>query len=393
MKKDYKNILNYKAYSRLRLMSTSGVANNNGMMNEFVGEKEPINLNQGRRAHFDKIGGMDKAVKDFLSNHFDISDTDSQILRTSFPESIHQLPANRFNNLVNLKRLNDIKEINKFLNAVNHYLPSGGYYAGCVETKLLRRKRLFEKIPNPLRKPIYSIDFIWKRVLPKLVTTRKAHQLITGGKNKVLSKTESLGRIYAAGFEVVDTAFIKGQMYFIARKIKAPLFDYEPIYGPIFKMRRHGKDGKIIHVYKLRTMHAYSEFIQQYVYENNSLAEGGKLKDDFRVSTAGKIFRKYWLDELPMLLNLLKGDLKIVGVRPLSSHYLSLYSDELKQLRKKSKPGLIPPFYVDLPKTLDEIQASEMKYLKAHLKSPLLTDIKYFFMIFYTIIAKRATSK
>ena len=74
------------------------------------------------------------------------------------------------------------------------------------------------------------------------------------------------------------------------RKVKDPLFDYEPVYGPIFKMRRHGKGGKVIHVYKMRTMHAYSEYIQKYVYENHNLAEGGKLNNDFRVSSLGKTF-------------------------------------------------------------------------------------------------------
>ena len=57
---------------------------------------------------------------------------------------------------------------------------------------------------------------------------------------------------------------------------------------------------------------------------------GGKFKDDFRVTTEGRFFRKFWLDELPMIINIFKGDMKIVGVRPLSSHYFNLYSEELK---------------------------------------------------------------
>jgi len=102
--------------------------------------------------------------------------------------------------------------------------------------------------------------------------------------------------------------------------------------------------------------------------------------------------RKVWLDELPMLVNVLKGDMKIVGVRPLSKHYFELYTEELKQMRIKTKPGLIPPFYVDMPKTLEEIMESEMKYLIAYKKNPLFTDIKYFFGAFYNIAFKRARS-
>ncbi len=94
-----------------------------------------------------------------------------------------------------------------------------------------------------------------------------------------------------------------------------------------------------------------------------------------------------------MIVNVLKGDLKIVGVRPLSRHYLSLYTPELQNLRKKFKPGLIPPYYVDLPETMEEIMDSEMRYLKAYEKHPFLTDVKYFFLVGYTILFKKARSK
>jgi len=90
-------------------------------------------------------------------------------------------------------------------------------------------------------------------------------------------------------------------------------------------------------------MHPYSEYLQQYVYDQQGLQKGGKLKEDFRMTTWGKLMRKLWLDELPMLYNWLRGELQIVGIRPLSFHYLDLSDDELKELRKKVRPGLIPP--------------------------------------------------
>jgi lipopolysaccharide/colanic/teichoic acid biosynthesis glycosyltransferase len=93
-----------------------------------------------------------------------------------------------------------------------------------------------------------------------------------------------------------------------------------------------------------------------------------------------------------MLINLLRGDLKVVGVRPLSQHYFNLYSRELQEKRIKYKPGLVPPFYADLPKTLQEIMDSEMKYLEQYEQHPIITDIKYFFKAFYNIIFKRARS-
>lgn len=353
---------------------------------------KPVRRKFTPKPHLEKIGGMQKDVRAFISQYCDLSSTSSTILRTSISESILQLPKT-YETIINLKRVNDIREINHFFYSVNLHLPMGGKFVGCVETKYLRRQRIMKKFPPVLNSIYYILDFILKRVFPKLPVTRNVYFWITGGRNKVLSRTETLGRLYASGFEIIEKKFIGNNLYFIATKVKKPLFNHERHYGPIFKMRRHGKNGKVIYVYKMRTMHAYSEYIQAYVYEKNKLAEGGKMKDDFRVSTLGKLFRKYWIDELPMIWNLLRGDLKIVGVRPLSAHYLSLYSEELKHKRAGHKPGLIPPFYVDLPKTLEDIQASEMKYLTSYEKHPLLTDIRYFFAAFYNILIKKARSK
>ena len=121
------------------------------------------------------------------------------------------------------------------------------------------------------------------------------------------------------------------------------------------------KEERFFFVYKLRTMHAYSQFLQEYIYNQNDLKKGGKINDDFRISFEGKFFRKFWIDELPMILNVLKGQMKIVGIRPLSPHYFSLYSEKLKNMRIKCKPGLIPPFYYDMPNTFEEIMKSEQK--------------------------------
>jgi lipopolysaccharide/colanic/teichoic acid biosynthesis glycosyltransferase len=93
-----------------------------------------------------------------------------------------------------------------------------------------------------------------------------------------------------------------------------------------------------------------------------------------------------------MLFNLLKRDLKIVGVRPLSNHYISLYPKEFRERRRNYRPGLVPPFYVDLPKTLEEIIDSERRYLDAYDKHPFLTDWKYFWKAFNNIVFKRARS-
>ena len=100
----------------------------------------------------------------------------------------------------------------------------------------------------------------------------------------------------------------------------------------------------------------------------------------------------FWIDELPMLINLLKGELKLVGVRPLSKHYFSLYTLEHQERRVKYKPGLVPPFYADNPKTLEDIMASEQKYFDAYDKHPLFTDFRYFFKAIFNIVFKKSRS-
>jgi len=81
-----------------------------------------------------------------------------------------------------------------------------------------------------------------------------------------------------------------------------------------------------------------------------------------------------------------------VGVRPLSFHYLDLYDKDLKDLRKKVKPGLVPPFYADLPETFEEICDSERRYIHAFLKHPFRTQCIYFYKAFVNIAIKGARS-
>ena len=139
-------------------------------------------------------------------------------------------------------------------------------------------------------------------------------------------------------------------------------------------------------------MHPFSEYLQSYIATTHGLQKGGKFKNDPRVTTAGRFFRKFWLDEIPMFVNVFNGQMKIFGVRPLSSQYLNLYPEHLKELRAKVKPGLIPPFYADLPSTLEEITESEETYLRKYIKNPFKTDCIYFVKAMKNILIKGARS-
>lgn len=328
----------------------------------------------------------------FIESSIHLGDPDILLSSTSTKFNILNQPNSNYHYVVNLKRINDTLRINKFFEAVNNKLTMGGLYINFVETYTTRKRRILKKFPPGINWVVYSIDFVFKRIMPKLWTTKKLYFTLTKGRNRVMSKAETFGRLYSCGFEILDERMINDELYFIAKKVAEPIFDTDPTYGPLIKLRRYGKDGKKIGVYKMRTMHPYSEYLQEYIYERNKLQEGGKFADDFRITSVGSFMRKFWIDELPMFLNVFKGEMKIVGVRPLSTHYFNLYSDELKERRLKYKPGLIPPFYVDMPVTLEEIMASEMKYLDAYEKHPLRTDICYFFKALYNILIKKARS-
>jgi len=276
---------------------------------------------------------------------------------------------------------------------INEKLPDNGIYIGCFKNKSVKKKQILDKYPKGINWVIYTMYYIIKRLLPKLFITRHLYYDITQGKKRVLSKTEVFGRLYYCGFEVLDEKKIEYYTYFIARRKQSSPARKKRRYGPIIALNRVGKNGKMFKFYKMRTMYPYSEFLQDYIYQKCNLQEGGKFNHDIRVNTIGRIMRKFWIDELPMMINLIKGDMKLVGVRPLSNQYFNLYCDELQKMRVKFKPGLLPPFYADMPKTLDEIQASEMKYLRLCEKHGyFVTDIQYLWKIFANIVFKHARS-
>jgi len=95
----------------------------------------------------------------------------------------------------------------------------------------------------------------------------------------------------------------------------------------LFKQLRPGKYGKPFYIYKFRTM------------TNATDENGNLLPDKKRLTPFGKFLRKYSLDELPQLINVLKGDLSLVGPRPLLMEYLPLYTPEQAR-RHEVKPGI-----------------------------------------------------
>lgn len=288
--------------------------------------------------------------------------------------------------------MNDVIRINKYLIERNEEMEVGDQLNIRFESMEARQKRLFQKYPVILRYPLYVFDFILHRVFPKLDSTKALYFELTKGKGRVISLAEMLGRIYSCGFKVVEYQLQSNITVVTAEKISEPLQNKNPSYGPLIKLERVGYKGKLISVYKFRTMHPFSEFIQEYVFHKNNLADGGKINNDFRVTSWGKFLRALWIDELPMVLNFIKGEMKLVGVRPLSLQYFKLYPKEVQDLRTSIKPGLVPPFYADMPVTFEEIVESERKYLISYKKTPIRTDMVYFFKAMRNILFKNVRS-
>jgi len=336
-----------------------------------------------------------RTLFDFIKKNIDLAKIDrsnSAIVSTDEIADIQNIEENRHCLFINLHKTNDVRWFNRYFLQVYSKMKTRGYFIGKVHTIGTHKKHYMARYPKYIALLFYCINFIWCRVFPKLPYVQKIYFTITKGRNRMVSKAEIFGRLCFCGFEIIDELEIENRLFFIAQKVKRPSLNKNPSYGPIVRLQRSGFNGNMITVYKFRTMYPYSEFLQEYIYQKNQLDEGGKFKDDFRVTDWGKFMRATWLDELPMIYNWLKGDLKLFGVRPLSKQYLYLYTKELQELRKQVMPGLIPPFYADLPETLPEIMESEWRYIQAYLKEPLKTQVRYTLRSTKNILFNRARS-
>jgi exopolysaccharide biosynthesis polyprenyl glycosylphosphotransferase len=142
-----------------------------------------------------------------------------------------------------------------------------------------------------------------------------------------------------------------------------------------FRQRRAGKDGESFTMLKFRTMDADAEERLGELIDLSKLAEPAfKIPDDPRVTRVGKYLRRTSIDELPQLINVLRGQMSLVGPRPEEEAVVALY-DERQRGRLAIKPGLTGPMQVygrsDL--TFEERLAMERDYLD---NLSLLTDLQ-----------------
>lgn len=158
----------------------------------------------------------------------------------------------------------------------------------------------------------------------------------------------------------------------IALPISAPIIAVTAVVvkldspGPVFfSQERAGENGKTFTIYKLRTMVVNAEELLDDLIDLDTLEEPVfKLQDDPRVTSVGRFLRRWSIDELPQFVNVLKGEMSLVGPRPEESRLVRRYS-QWHRLRLRAKPGLTGPVQIngrgDLP--LEDRVRLEVDYI------------------------------
>lgn len=160
--------------------------------------------------------------------------------------------------------------------------------------------------------------------------------------------------------------------------------------GPVFfKHKRIGKHGKKLEIYKFRTMienaeEAMKNFTEE---QKKEFAENFKLENDPRVTRVGKILRKTSLDELPQIINILKGEMSIIGPRPVVRSELEKYGSNQDKFLSVA-PGLTGNWAANgrSDVSYEERMALELDYIE---NRNLILDMKIFFKTIGSVLKGR----
>ena len=168
--------------------------------------------------------------------------------------------------------------------------------------------------------------------------------------------------------------------------------------GPIFyRAPRVGQDGRVFRMYKFRTM----------VTNADNVGPAITLDKDPRITRVGALLRNGRLDEIPQLLNVLKGEMSMVGPRPEAPYYVEMYSTEQRSVLA-AKPGMTGPAQIAFrheeetlsdPETVDDYYmntilppklAMDLRYLEDH---SIVTDLSILFQTAWALLADRLSHR
>ena len=162
--------------------------------------------------------------------------------------------------------------------------------------------------------------------------------------------------------------------------------------GPVFFAHtRYGKNGKKFKMYKFRTMYENAQdMINDFTPEQmKEWKENFKLQDDPRITKVGKFLRKTSLDELPQIVNIIKGDLSIIGPRPVIEEELEKYGENKEKFLSVT-PGLTGYWQANGRSSTTYEQRMEMELYYIDHISPKL-DFKIFFKTIESVIKKEGS--
>ncbi|RYM05483.1 sugar transferase [Sporolactobacillus sp. THM7-7] len=156
----------------------------------------------------------------------------------------------------------------------------------------------------------------------------------------------------------------------------------------IFKQVRVGKNGKTFEIYKFRSMVSNAEqLLNKLLGKNETTGAMFKMKDDPRVTRIGHILRKTSLDELPQLINVLRGEMSLVGPRPPLPREVEKYTDYDKQ-RLLVKPGCTGLWQVSGRSNVgfNEMVELDLKYIN---ERSIVLDVKLIFKTFTLLLGSK----
>jgi Undecaprenyl-phosphate galactose phosphotransferase WbaP len=159
-----------------------------------------------------------------------------------------------------------------------------------------------------------------------------------------MNLADPISRFIKRTFDLTAT-LLTAPLWLLVVGISAALIWLEDRHNPFFIQKRVGSNGQEFGTWKFRTMVPDAESVLQEALDNDPALKAEwerdfKLKEDPRITRVGRILRKYSIDEIPQLFNVLKGHMSLVGPRPLPAYHESELNDRVLSMRRRVRPGM-----------------------------------------------------
>jgi lipopolysaccharide/colanic/teichoic acid biosynthesis glycosyltransferase len=215
----------------------------------------------------------------------------------------------------------------RFISKNNAFIDLKDYDGIIVDTGSLEVKRIWQIVHHNSNIPLLDANRVYKHITGRV----PAPDDYVKQKGLFEFTHQSFYRIIKRGIDIL-TACIIGVLSAPVMAVSAVIIRLESEGPALFRQRRIGKNNKPFTLYKFRSMHISSE------------KNGPQFtqKNDGRATAFGKFIRKYRIDELPQLWNVLKGEMSLIGPRPEQSAFVEYFGEEIPfyWLRHKIRPGI-----------------------------------------------------